>query len=107
MSEAVIRKQYVYTSEGRKLLHPETSASAIPDLYEALEAFYANRGGSNSFMVVSTMEELEEMAKSTDRLYCVDDQLFRWDGTTLIALGGAQDLSAVLQVQTEVDELIG
>ena len=105
MIDSAIRRQYVYTSEGRKLVHPETSAGAIPDLYAALEAFYAERG--TSFVIVSTLGELEEMDKSTDRLYCVDDQLFRWDGVALIALAGAQDLSAVLRVQTEVDELIG
>ena len=43
MSEAVIRKQFVYTSEGRKLVHPETSAGAIPDLYAALAAFFAEQ----------------------------------------------------------------
>ena len=40
MSDTVIRRQYVYTPDGRKLVHLETSVGAIPDLYAALEAFH-------------------------------------------------------------------
>ena len=84
MSDTVIRRQYVYAPDGRKLVHPETSAGAIPDLYTALEAFYEERVGA--VIPVETLAELETMGKLPFRLYYAEGGLYLWDGGSLIHL---------------------
>jgi len=40
------------------------------------------------FITVESMQDLEEMNKSTSKLYCVGVDLFRWDGEQLHCMTG-------------------
>ena len=51
MSDTVVRKLFAYTSTGRKLVHPETSASAVGNLPAALEAFFEEKVGALSELI--------------------------------------------------------
>ena len=60
------------------------------------------------FIVVENIDILAIMPKNEAKLYCVDTNLYRWDGTKLIQLGGGNiDLEAVRQGLTVSRSIIG
>ena len=60
-----------------------------------------------SFVIVDTLEELTQIHKVTSKIYCVDDELYRWDGSKLIELGtGASTVFIVVDSLEELTAMV-
>ena len=61
----------------------------------------------SSFAVADSMEELTAMDKSSSQLYCVNNKLYRWDGTELLQIGGTDHIRPMTdeEVQALIERL--
>ena len=63
----------------------------------------AGRMSYSAFEVVTDMLALNSMVKYANKLYCVGNQLYRWNGSSLIEIGGAVTPIS----STELNQMLG